>query len=244
MKILQSRLILSDYICFGILRWSYNRSCSIPPGRGGRVALPDHLQEWSSWSLGNNITYILHIGKYFKPPKIFQKGSYGRDTADVTDAPPSHTRYTPPLVASRYSESPVSDFEDGYSLYRDCLEQVRCRVKIYLLVDSPSLTVTSPGRLLPSRAGRRGLGSQLAVNLSGRPPPRPRDIAPPRRHRPQVANIHCLHVPLIFTQFPILTISKQKDSMSPPWFLSVSRHYAFVYENSFFLFTFIFIFSG
>jgi len=50
------------------------------------------------------------------------KGSFVRD-ADVPEVPASITRYTPPLVASRYSESPVSDFEDGYSLYRDCLEQ-------------------------------------------------------------------------------------------------------------------------
>ena len=40
--------------------------------------------------------------------------------------PPSHppSRYTPPPLTSRYSESPGSDFEDGYSLYKDRLEQV------------------------------------------------------------------------------------------------------------------------
>ena len=40
--------------------------------------------------------------------------------------PPSHlpSRYTPPHLTSRYSESPGSDFEDGYSLYKDRLEQV------------------------------------------------------------------------------------------------------------------------
>ena len=40
--------------------------------------------------------------------------------------PPSHlpSRYTPPHITSRYSESPGSDFEDGYSLYKDRLEQV------------------------------------------------------------------------------------------------------------------------
>ena len=36
--------------------------------------------------------------------------------------PPS--RHTPPPLTSRYSESPGSDFEDGYSLYKDRLEQV------------------------------------------------------------------------------------------------------------------------
>ena len=63
-----------------------------------------------------------------------QKGSSSRD-ADVPDV-----RYTPPLVASRYSESPVSDFEDGYSLYRDCLEQV-CDKLIYFSIKNKFVTV-------------------------------------------------------------------------------------------------------
>jgi len=41
--------------------------------------------------------------------------------------PPPNSRFSPPIVASRYSESPVSDFEDGYSLYRDRLEQVEAK---------------------------------------------------------------------------------------------------------------------
>ena len=46
-------------------------------------------------------------------------------TTYTGDNPPSHlpSRYTPPHTASRYSESPGSDFEDGYSLYKDRLEQ-------------------------------------------------------------------------------------------------------------------------
>ena len=83
------------------------------------MALPDHLQKRTSRSFGElNAVLSLRI-----IPINFinlQKGSYG--VGD--DAPSSLARYTPPLVASRYSESPVSDFEDGYSLYRDCLEQV------------------------------------------------------------------------------------------------------------------------
>eukprot|EP00090_Calanus_glacialis_P042916 TRINITY_DN7603_c0_g1_i1.p1 TRINITY_DN7603_c0_g1~~TRINITY_DN7603_c0_g1_i1.p1 ORF type:complete len:956 (-),score=223.25 TRINITY_DN7603_c0_g1_i1:635-3502(-) len=39
------------------------------------------------------------------------------------DLPPPNSHFSPTIVASRYSESPVSDFEDGYSLYRDRLEQ-------------------------------------------------------------------------------------------------------------------------
>ena len=55
-------------------------------------------------------------------PDHHKSGRYS--SRDTVDSVTGVTRYTPPLVASRYSESPVSDFEDGYSLYRDCLEQV------------------------------------------------------------------------------------------------------------------------
>ena len=84
------------------------------------MALPDHLQKRTSRSFGEFCWYIDKYINFIINLFDFQKGSYG--VGD--DAPSSLARYTPPLVASRYSESPVSDFEDGYSLYRDCLEQV------------------------------------------------------------------------------------------------------------------------
>ena len=87
-----------------------------------------------------------------------QKGSYG--VGD--DAPSSLARYTPPLVASRYSESPVSDFEDGYSLYRDCLEQVDDIIPI----NEVSTKIMQPsGWFLPSRASRGRVRPELAVNF-------------------------------------------------------------------------------
>ena len=56
-------------------------------------------------------------------------------TAGPTSHPPSHlpSRYTPPHLTSRYSESPGSDFEDGYSLYKDRLEQVSSQLALSAL---------------------------------------------------------------------------------------------------------------
>jgi hypothetical protein len=54
------------------------------------------------------------ITTYFQKHSFLQEG----------DLPPPNSHFSPTIVASRYSESPVSDFEDGYSLYRDRLEQV------------------------------------------------------------------------------------------------------------------------
>ena len=67
-------------------------------------------------------------------------------------------------MASRYSESPVSDFEDGYSLYRDCLEQVYTLERIQRIVSREIIS----GRFLPPGARRGWLRPELAILAPGR----------------------------------------------------------------------------